>query len=224
MTATIKLDFISDIVCPWCIIGYKRLQQAIDELGAQDQINLEWQPFELNPDMPAEGENLTEHVGRKYGSSPEDAQRNADQITQLGAEMGFRFDFFDGMRIVNTRDAHILLDYAKAHGKQTELKLRLFDACFNEQKDISDRKILAQELQQLGLNSDEALLQLDNKEALEQVETAESFWRNLGVSSVPTLVFNRTSAVTGAQPVEVYKQVLTELLTAENHQNLGAAQ
>lgn len=212
MTATIKLDFVSDVVCPWCIVGYKRLQQAIDELGVQDQIDITWQPFELNPDMPAEGENITDHIVRKYGSSPEEAKGNADNITALGAEMGFTFDFFDGMRIVNTRDVHILLEYAKEHEKQTELKMRLFDAYFTEGKDISDREVLRQELQTIGLDSYEALLQLDNPEALEQVKTTESFWQGLGISSVPTVVFNRTSAVNGAQPVEVYKQILTESL------------
>lgn len=219
MSDVIKLDIVSDVVCPWCIIGYKRLQQAINELGIQNQIDINWQPFELNPDMPAEGENLPEHLRRKYGSTPEEGERNAEQITKLGAEMGFKFDFFDGMRIVNTRDAHILLDYAKVHGKQSELQMRLFNAYFNEQKDISDRQVLVQELQPIGLNRDEALLQLENDEALERVKTEESLWRRLGVSSVPTMVFNRASAVTGAQPVDVYKQVLAELLTTENHKD-----
>ena len=212
MTATIKLDFISDVVCPWCIIGFKRLQQAINELEIQDQIEIEWQPFELNPDMPAEGESLPEHISRKYGLTAEDAKRNADQITELGAELGFRFDFFDGMRIVNTRDAHILLDYAKDHGKQTELKMRLFDAYFNERKDISDRQILIQEIQSLGLSTDEALARLDNAAVREQNESREAHWRNRGVTAVPTVVFGNTGALVGAQPVDVYKQALTGLL------------
>lgn len=212
MSAVIKLDFISDVVCPWCIVGYKRLQQAIDELGIQDQVEITWQPFELNPSMPAEGENLTEHIERKYGLTAQEAGRNAENIKKLGAEMGFEFDFFDGMRIVNTKDAHLLLDYAKGQGKQTELKMRLFDACFTEKKDISDQQVLAKELQSIGLNSDEALLQLSDGEALKALRTAETFWQNLGVSSVPTIVFNRESAVTGAQSVDVYKQVLTEYL------------
>jgi predicted DsbA family dithiol-disulfide isomerase len=214
MTIQIKLDLVSDVVCPWCIIGYKRLAQAMDDLGIQDQVEIEWQPFELNPDMPAEGEHLQEHLSRKYGSTPEEAQGMAANITELGAAQDFRFDFFDGMRIVNTRDAHILLDYAKAHGKQTELQLRLFSAYFNEHKNISDRIILVQELQQVGLNSDDALLQLDNDEARERIKTAESHWHSAGVSSVPTMVFNRASALTGAQPVAVYTQVLTELLNS----------
>ena len=219
MTDPIKLDFISDVVCPWCIVGYKRLQQAIDELGIQDQIEIEWQPFELNPDMPAEGENLPEHISRKYGSTAEDAKRNADQITKLGAEMGFEFDFFDGMRIVNTRDAHILLDYAKEQGKQTELKMRLFDAYFNEQKDISDRQILIQESQSLGLNTDEALARLDNAALREQIEGEEEHWRNRGVTAVPTVVFGSSGALVGAQPVDVYKQALTDLFATNSHKN-----
>jgi predicted DsbA family dithiol-disulfide isomerase len=219
MTATIKLDFISDVVCPWCIIGYKRLQQAIDELEIQDHIEIGWQPFELNPDMPTEGESLPEHISRKYGSTPEEAEHNADQITELGAEMGFKFDFFDGMRIVNTRDTHILLDYAKDHGKQTELKMRLFDAYFNERKDISDRKILIQEIQSVGLNTDEALARLDNTAVREQNESQEEHWRNRGVTAVPTVVFGNTGALVGAQPVDVYKQALTGLLATENSEN-----
>jgi len=210
MPPTIKLDFISDVVCPWCIIGYKRLQQAINELGIQDQIEIEWQPFELNPDMPAEGENLPEHISRKYGSTPEDAKRNAEQITGLGAEMGFKFDFFDGMRIVNTRDTHILLGYAKEHGKQTELKMRLFDAYFNERKDISDRQVLIQEIQGVGLNTDEALAQLGNTAVRQQLESEEAHWRNRGVTAVPTVVFGSSGALVGAQPVDVYKQALTD--------------
>lgn len=216
MTATIKLDFISDVVCPWCIIGYKRLVKAINELEIQDRIDLEWQPFELNPGMPAEGENVREHIIRKYGSTLQESKRSEENIAELGAELDFRFDFFEDMKIVNTRDAHILLDYARDQAKQTGLKMRLFNAFFNERKDISDRQILIQELQQVGLDGDEALLRLENDEARERVKTTESFWHRLGVSSVPTMVFNRSSALTGAQPVEVYKQVLTDLLTTGN--------
>jgi len=216
MSAKIKLDFVSDVVCPWCIVGYKRLQQAIDELGIQDKVEITWQPFELNPSMVADGENLMEHIEQKYGLSSEEVEGNSNNIKKLGSEMGFEFDFFEGMRIVNTKDAHLLLDYAKDKGKQTDLKLRLFDACFTERKDISKRQVLAQELESIGLNSDEALLQLDNSEALQKLRTAESFWQNLGVSSVPTVVFNRESAVTGAQSVDVYKQVLTEFLEKAN--------
>ena len=212
MTDKIKIDIISDVVCPWCIIGYKRLEQAISEMGIQDKVELEWQPFELNPEMPAEGEDIQEHITRKYGSTPEESVRSRANMSNLGDELGFTFDFFDGKRIVNTRDAHILLDYAKECGRQTELQLRLFNAYFSEGKDISARQILTQELQSVGLNVDEALARLDDAAAREGVQEQEAYWTSLGVSSVPTVILNRSSALTGAQPVDVYKQVLAELI------------
>ena len=222
MTHRIKLDLVSDVVCPWCIIGYKRLQQAIEAIGAEDRIDLEWQPFELNPGMPPEGENLPQHIACKYGSSPQEYQRTQANIVQLGTELEFRFDFFDEMKIVNTMDAHILLDYAKGFGKQTELQLRLFNAYFNERKDISDRQVLQAELQKLDLDTDAALLQLDSTETRERLQTTASDWQGRGISAVPTIVFDRSSALTGAQPVEVYQQVLTEILTDETPRQLGA--
>lgn len=212
MADKIKLDIISDVVCPWCIIGYKRLEQAISEMGIEDKVELEWQPFELNPDMPAEGEDIQEHIARKYGSTPEESLRSRANMTNLGEERGFKFEFSDGKRIVNTRDAHILLDYAKECGKQTELQMRLFEAYFSEGKDVSDRQILTQELKRVGLNVDEALARLDDTSARERIQEQEEYWQSLGVSSVPTVVLNRSSAVTGAQPVEVYKRVLAELI------------
>ncbi|TYP77212.1 DsbA family oxidoreductase [Aquimarina intermedia] len=211
-TDKIKLDIISDVVCPWCTIGYKRLERAIEEMGVSDKLDIEWQPFELNPHMPAEGENVQEHIANKYNASPEDQQRSQEHMKQAGSELGFTFDYFDQMRMVNTRDAHVLLDFAKEKGKQTELKMRLVTAFFSERKDVSDREILMQEVKAIGLNPTEALAKLDNDDARYEVQAKESYWQNLGVSSVPTMVFNGKSAVTGAQTVDVYKQILTELL------------
>lgn len=212
MADKIKLDIVSDVVCPWCIVGYKRLEKAISDLGVEDRIEIEWQPFELNPQMPGEGQELAEHIAQKYGSTPEQGEKSREHLTQLGAELNFKFDFFEKMKIVNTRDAHILIDYAKEFGKQTELNISLISAYFSEQKDISDRNILAQQLQDLGLNTEEALERLDDTNASENIRTKEVFWQNMGISSVPTMVFDRKSALAGAQPVETYKQVLMELL------------
>lgn len=212
MNGKIKIDIVSDVVCPWCIIGYKRLEQAISELGIEAQLEIEWQPFELNPNMPIEGQNVIEHITEKYGSNIEDQEKSKIQMTENGAELGFQFDYFDEMRIVNTRDAHILLEYAKEFGLQTDLNVRFVEAFFSERKDISKREILLQELEKVGLDKKEALTRLENKEALDQVIAKESFWQSRGVSSVPTMVFNETSALTGAQSVAVYKQVLSELL------------
>ena len=212
MNTKIKIDIVSDVVCPWCLIGYKRFEQAISELGIQDKIELEWQPFELNPNMPSEGQNVQEHIAEKYGSTAEEQKISQKRLADFGAELGFTFNFFDEMKMVNTRDAHILLEYAKEFGKQTELNMRLINAFYSERKDISKRDILIQELQAVGLNADEALASLDSDDARYEIQSKESFWQNAGVSSVPTIVFNRKSAVTGAQPVEVFKQVLTELM------------
>ncbi|GEA50309.1 2-hydroxychromene-2-carboxylate isomerase [Vibrio inusitatus NBRC 102082] len=211
MSRKIKLDIVSDVVCPWCIIGYNNLQAAINELELQDKIDIEWQPFELNPDMSAEGENLRDHIARKYGSSPEESANARERITAAGAEHGFLFNYFDEMKMVNTLDAHILLDYAKQHGKQTDLKLKLFNAFFTEQKDISDRTILRQELGAIGLNVNDGMVSLDKTELRNEIKNQEVQWQQMGITGVPTVIFNRESAVTGAQPVENYKQILLEL-------------
>jgi predicted DsbA family dithiol-disulfide isomerase len=212
MSKKLQLDIISDVVCPWCVIGYKNLQLAIDELNIAHKVELKWQPFELNPSMPAEGQNLREHIIEKYGSTLEDSVQARNSLSDRGLQVGFIFNFFEEMKIVNTRDAHILLEYAFQLGKQTEFKLRLFSATFTEQKDVSKREVLLEEASQIGLNVIEATARLDSETYRKEVVEQEMFWQELGVSAVPTLVFNRHSAISGAQSVETYKQALTELL------------
>ena len=216
MKEKLKIDIVSDVVCPWCTIGYKRLEKAISELGIQDQVEIEWQPFELNPNMPAEGQNVQEHIAEKYGSTLEQQKKSQQHMTEAGAELDFTFDYFDEMRMVNTFDAHVLLEYAKGFGKQTELKMQLTKAFFSERKDVSKIEVLRQALLDVGLNAEEGLSKLNNEDARNEIKNKESYWQNLGVTSVPTIVFNRKSAVTGAQPVDVFKQVLTELLIETN--------
>ncbi|RFN58509.1 DsbA family oxidoreductase [Marixanthomonas ophiurae] len=213
MKKKLKIDIVSDVVCPWCTIGYKRLEKAISELGIEDQLEIEWQPFELNPNMPVEGQNMKEHITEKYGSTVEQQKESQQHMTEVGKELGFTFDYFDDMRMVNTFNAHILLDYAKDFGKQTELKMRLTTAFFSERKDVSDRDILKQALLDVGLKAEEALARLDNEEVRYDLRNKQGYWKNMGVNSVPTIVFNRKSAVTGAQPVDVFKEVLSELIT-----------
>ena len=212
MNDKIKLDIVSDVMCPWCIVGYKRLEAAINELGLQDRIEIEWQPFELNPDMPKQGEDLREHVMRKYGSSREDSMKARNDLTTLGAEYDFEFDYFDGMKIVNTRDAHVLLDFARELGLQHQLKQRLFTAFFTERKDVSDRGVLLAEAEAIGIDLKTAEIALDDNERRNRVVAQEVFWQQQGISGVPTVVFNRTSAITGAHPQSTYKQVLQELI------------
>ena len=213
MKEKLKIDIVSDVVCPWCTIGYKRLEKAISELGLEDQIDIEWQPFELNPNMPVEGQNVIEHISEKYGSTLEQQKASQQHMADAGDELGFKFDYFDEMRMVNTFEAHILLDYAKVFDKQTELKMTLTKAFFSDRKDVSKRDILKEALETVGLNAEEGLAKLDNEAAQKEVRSKQNYWKSLGVNSVPTIVFNRKSAVTGAQPVDTFKQVLSELIT-----------
>ena len=208
MVDKVKIDIVSDVVCPWFIIGYRNLEKAIEELGIQDQVEIEWQPFELNPDMPLEGENLSAHSARKYGSTPESSAQFRVEMAARGNEVDFSFDYFKEMKIVNTRDCHVLLEYAKEFNLQTELKLRLFSAFFTEHKDVSDREVLVKEAETVGLNLNAVTAQLEDETSALHVQQVESQWQQMGISSVPTVVVNRRNAIAGAQPVEAFKQLL----------------
>lgn len=215
MKDKIKIDIVSDVVCPWCIIGYKRLEKAIIEMGIEDQVTIEWQPFELNPYMPKEGQDLREHISEKYGSNEQQQDESQQRMTQAGAELDFTFNYNQEMRMVNTFEAHVLLDYAAQFGKQTELNLALIAFFFTDQKDVSKREVLREAMLKVGLNADEGLSKLDDKTVEKDVRDKQQYWKDMGVNSVPTVVFNRKSAVTGAQPVDTFKNILKELLDSQ---------
>ncbi|MDH2292310.1 MULTISPECIES: DsbA family oxidoreductase [Cobetia] len=211
MQDKLKIDIVSDVMCPWCVIGYKRLESAIQSLGLEDSVEIEWQPFELNPDMPAHGENLRAHIERKYDTTPKASAEARRNLTALAAEEGLVFNFFDDMRMVNTLELHVLLEYAAEQGMQHDLMMQFYADYFTLQKDMSDRAVMADSLAAVGLDATEGLAQLDDPEALQQVRAREAHWQQMGISSVPTFVFNRRSALNGAQPKEVFEQVLSEL-------------
>ena len=208
----LRIDIVSDVVCPWCIVGYRQLRQALDETGVAAEIV--WQPFELNPQMPPEGQNLGEHIAEKYGSSPEDSARNRAHLTALGAELGFDFAFDAGSRIVNTFAAHRLLHWAEPVGKQMALKLALFEAYFTQGKDVSQAPVLADIAASVGLDRAGALAMIEDGRFADDVRQAERFWTDRGIRGVPAMVFDRKHLVTGAQGVETYTAILREL-TAE---------
>ena len=212
MVDKIKIDIVSDVVCPWCTVGYKRLEKAIAELGIKDQVEIEWQPFELNPHINKEGENLKEHMIEKYNLSSEKLKETQQHMIDAADALDFTFDFHDEMRMVNTFEAHVLLEYAKSFGKQTDLKMHLMTAYFSDKKDVSNREVLKQALLDVGLDVDEAFAKLDNEEAIKEVKTKQDYWKQLGISSVPTIVFDRKSAVTGAQPIAILKKVLVKVV------------
>lgn len=211
--APLRIDIVSDVMCPWCIIGYMQLQQALDATGTPHEI--QWHPFELNPDMPPEGQDMREHISEKYGSTPEQSAQSRAQMTALGEGLGFEFRFAEGFRMHNTFNTHQLLHWAETQGRKHDLKMALFAAHFTGKRDLSDTAVLAEVAEEIGLNRAEALAVLQDQRFADEVRAAESFWVQQGISGVPAVVFERQHLVTGAQGVENYSQIVKQLTDEE---------
>ncbi|WP_170381502.1 DsbA family oxidoreductase [Ruegeria atlantica] len=207
----VQIDIVSDVVCPWCIVGFRQLDLALQQQNVLAK--LRWHPFELNPTMPREGQNLREHIVEKYGSTPEQSQQVRQRLTQLGVELGFTFNFNDDSKIVNTFAAHQLLDWAETQGRQHPLKLALFKAYFTDQQDVSDVEVLLDAIQTAGLDRDAARAVLDSGTHAGPVRDKQQFWANHGISGVPSMVFGGKYLLTGAQGTDTYAQVLERCLT-----------
>ena len=205
----LSVDIVSDVVCPWCIVGYKQLERALADAGLQATI--QWHPFELNPQMDEAGENLREHLAAKYGTTPEDSRRARERLSQIGASLGFTFSYADDMRMVNTFRAHQLMHWAGTLGRKHDMKMRLFSAFFTHNRDLNDVMVLADEAAAIGLDRDEAQLVLADGRFAQDVREQEQFWTSRGIQGVPAMVFNRKYLVTGAQGVENYRSVLQQL-------------
>ena len=210
----VQIDIVSDVMCPWCIVGYKQLEQALAMVGAG--VYVRWHPFELNPDMPPEGQNLGEHIAQKYGSTPAQSAQNRDRLAQLGDSLGFSFDFTPDSRIVNTFGAHQLLDWAQAHGLQHPLKMALFDAHFRAGKDVSNHAVLVEIAASVGLDPDQATGVLNSGSQAEETRTRQQFWTSRGISGVPSMVFDGRYLLTGAQGAETYAQMLTKVIAEKD--------
>ncbi len=208
-TADLRLDIISDVVCPWCLIGFKQFEQAMAVTGVSAQVF--WHPFELNPDMPPEGENLREHIARKYGTSPEDSVKARARLTQLGADLGFTFNYADDMRMYNTFKAHQLLHWAGTQGRQHDLKMALFSSFFTHRRNVDDPEVLADAAAEIGLAREEALTVLADGRYAEKIRQEEQFWTSRGIQGVPAMVFNQQHLLVGAQGVENYISVQRQL-------------
>ena len=203
-----RIDIISDVVCPWCIIGYKQLEAA---LGATNTVaEIHWQPFELNPPMSEEGENLREHLIKKYRISEEDSETTRDRITNIGQSLGFPFRFYDDMRMVNTFKAHQLIHWAALHGRQHPLKITLFHCYFNRERDVSDNEVLANACVEAGLPFDESLEVLEQELYADAVRERQRFAISNGIQGVPAMIFNQTDLHTGALGVEGYVEIINQ--------------
>ena len=208
---TLHIDMVSDVVCPWCSIGYQRLQQALKQFP-ELQVTLTFQPFELNPQMPADGQNINEHIAEKYGADTATTERNRQQLRAMGAAEGITFNADSESRIYNTFLAHKLLLKAEEMGIQEKLKLALFEAFFAEQKNVSDPGELLSIAISNGFSREQAQAALEDEALSEQVRVKQRQYLNMGISAVPTFVFDHQYTVSGAQDPGVLSKLIRDIL------------
>lgn len=211
---TLKIDFVSDVVCPWCVVGLGGLTTALDKLKDEGlAADITFQPFELNPQMAPEGENIVEHIGRKYGATPEQSAANRVMIRERAAEVGFDMRMGDDSRIWNTFDAHRLLHWAHetAPEKQEALKRALFTAHFTENRNLTDAGVLTQAAEAAGLDRAEAGEVLASGRYAQEVRAAEDLWRARGITSVPAVVVEGKYLISGGQPAAAFEEALRKI-------------
>ncbi len=219
MKDSIDIQFVSDVMCPWCVVGLGNLNKALTELEETVTANTSFQPFELNPSMPAEGQNFSEHIIEKYGISKEESEKNRAVMQERGKELDFDFNFTEESRMRNSFDAHRLLHWAELEGKQPELKMALFKAHFTHNQDVSDYTVLANLAASVDLDPAAAKGILENDRYAEEVRKQEQFWQQNGINSVPTVIINNKYAITGGQPAESFKQAIEEIVAKEKKAN-----
>jgi predicted DsbA family dithiol-disulfide isomerase len=218
MTTTLKIDFVSDVSCPWCVIGLKALEQALERVGPDVTAELHFQPFELNPTMGPDGQDITEHITQKYGISAEQAEGNREAIRQRGAALGFTFSGTNAAgggrsRTYNTFDAHRLLHWAETlgEGRQKALKEGLFKTYFTDGESPASHDILLKLATEVGLDATRAAAILSSDDYTAEVREREQFYQSQGIHSVPAIIINDKHLISGGQPVEVFEQALRQI-------------
>lgn len=209
----LRIDIVSDVVCPWCVLGWRQLERALQATAIEAAVH--WHPFELNPNMAAEGEDLREHLAAKYGTTAAASRANRDRLRALGAELGFTFAFADDMRIRNTFNAHQLIHWAGRYGKAQAAEQALFAAYFSRGQDVHDIDVLAGIAGELGLDPTQARAVLTEQRYAAAVRDAERQWTSRGVHAVPAMIFAGRHLVSGAQGVENYTSILRQLAPAD---------
>lgn len=214
MTQTLKIDFVSDVVCPWCVVGLGGLEGALERLkGEGIEAEVRIQPFQLNPDMAPEGENIVEHIGRKYGSTPEQSAASRQMIHERAAEVGFTMNTGPDSRIWNTFDSHRLLHWAgeTAPDKQAALKKALFTVHFTEGRNLTDPEVLADAAAAAGLDRAGAAAVLAGGRYADAVRAEAALWLSRGINSVPAVVIEGKYLISGGQPVAVFEEALRKI-------------
>ncbi len=211
---SLKIDFVSDVACPWCAVGLNALEEALRRIGPELQVELHFQPFELNPQMPPEGEDTIEHLARKYGASPERLAATREMLRQRGAELGFTFG--ERPRIWNTFDAHRLLHWAglESPARQRALKHALLKAYHTDAQNPGDTEVLLALCAEVGLDVERARAILVGDEYAEAVRERERHWQALGIHAVPSVVIDERHLIQGGQPPEAFERSLRQLAAA----------
>jgi predicted DsbA family dithiol-disulfide isomerase len=213
--ASITIDIVSDVVCPWCVIGYRQLERAVGIMADRVYVGVRWHPFQLAPTLPPEGQTTRDYVRERYGATPEQSRSNRAQITSLGATLGIDFRFDDDSRIYNTHRAHQLLAWAGEAGGQTALKLALFEACFTAQLNVSDTDVLLAAAEAAGLNPDAARAVLEDRRYAAAVDAEIAHWQDQNITGVPAFIVNGGYMVPGAQDAETWVSVLERVIEKE---------
>jgi predicted DsbA family dithiol-disulfide isomerase len=211
VSRVVKIDFVSDVVCPWCALGATALEQAIENLAGEVVVELTFKPFELNPDMPAEGEHAVQHMMRKYGRTADQVASRNEMVVARGVEVGFHFDLEKRSHFYNTFDAHRLLFWANAEGLQIALKKALLKAYFSDGQNLADQETLVRLADEVGLDSTRTREVLTKGEFASEVRELERFYQQRGINSVPAMVLNDRQLVTGSQSVEHYEEVIRQM-------------
>jgi predicted DsbA family dithiol-disulfide isomerase len=206
-----RIDFVSDVVCPWCVIGLKSLEQALANAADVVTPDIRFQPFELNPDMPRAGQNVAEHIAQKYGADPERSRGTRDLIRSSAAAFGFAMNTGPDSRIWNTFDCHRLLHWAGLSGHQAALKLALFTTHFSNGANLGDPETLAAAAASVGLDADAARDILSSDAYADDVRRDEAFWRQQGISAVPAIVIDGKYLITGGQPVKTFEKAIRRI-------------
>ncbi len=208
-----RIDFVSDVACPWCAVGLNALERALDQLGDDVHVELHFQPFELNPDMPAEGTDAAAYLKGKYGMSDEQLAHNRGVLHERGAAVGFAFG--ERRQVWNTFDAHRLLHWAGLEGQPAEaqraLKHALLKAYHGDARNPGAREVLLEAAAGAGLDATAAAEVFDSGRYADEVRQAEQFWQQAGIRSVPSVVIDRAHLIQGGQPPEVFAQALRQI-------------
>lgn len=211
MTRTLRIDFVSDIACPWCVLGLLGLEDAIARLAGDVDVDLHFQPFELSPDMAPEGRTVVDHLSQAYGSTPDQILERRAVVADRAAALGFSMKTSPETRIYNSFDAHRLMQWSGLERRQQALARALFEAYHSRNENIATPEVLLNAAEQAGLDRSEASAVLESDQFAQDVRQAEYVWQTRGVTGVPAVIVDGRFLISGAQPAEAYEQALRQI-------------